>query len=80
MRYDRQQTTLSQLAVMLVTMWSRQIAKDAVPEGLVCLAAEEDVSDGLPSLPTLAARAGDVWHSSSEKEVVEPDPLGPQLH
>jgi hypothetical protein len=65
---------------MLVTMWSRQIAKDAVPGGLMCLTAEEDVSDSLLSLPTLAARASDVWHSSGEKEVVEPDPFSLQLH
>ena len=41
-------------------MWSKEVAKNAVLEVLVRSAAEEDVSDGLSLLPTLAARAGDV--------------------
>lgn len=61
-------------------MSSREGAEDPVPEVLVRSAAEEDVSDGLPSLSTLAAGAGDVWHSSAEEEVVQSNLLGSQLH
>src|SRR4051812_33721271 len=43
-------------------------------------AVEKDMCDGLSSRSAVAAGTGDVWHSSGEEEVVEPDLLGPQLH
>lgn len=60
-------------------MSPRVVAEYLVPEVLVRPAAKEDVSDGLPSLPTLAFWAGDVWQTSAE-EVVGSDFLCSQLH
>ena len=51
-------------------MSSREGAEDPVPEVLVRPATEADVSDGLPSLSTLAAGAGDIWHFLAEEEVL----------
>jgi hypothetical protein len=41
---------------------------------------EEDVRDSLSSRSAVTAWAGDIWHSSGEEEVVEPDLLCPQLY
>jgi hypothetical protein len=41
---------------------------------------EEDVRDSLSSRYAVTAWAGDIWHSSGEEEVVEPDLLCPQLY
>ncbi|KAH8626793.1 hypothetical protein IG631_18811 [Alternaria alternata] len=46
----------------------------------VLAAVEKDMCDGLSSRSAVAARAGDVWHSSGEEKVVKSDLLGPQLH
>jgi hypothetical protein len=43
-------------------------------------AVEENVGNGLSSRSAVAARASDIWHSSGEEEVVEPNLLGAQLY
>jgi hypothetical protein len=59
---------------------SREVTEDAVLEIPALAAVEEDVRNSLLSRPAVAAGAGDIWHSSGEEEVVEPNLLGLQLH
>jgi hypothetical protein len=59
---------------------SREVAEDAVPEISALAAVEEDVRNSLLSRPVVAVGASNIWHSSGEEEVVEPDLLSLQLH
>jgi hypothetical protein len=59
---------------------SREVAEYLVPEVHVRPAVEEDVSDNLSPLPTLAAGAGNAWYSPGEKEVIQTDFLSAKLH